>query len=742
WYFERVASAPDNFFNNFSIRVLEVSDDELAEGDYHDMTGATEVLSASSMTGPSSTGWFTFDVDDFTYSGDNNLLIDILWGSNGYWTSTYYRTLKTETGATRTLLGYDDFETPPDYDDSSTEVDNLRITHFVTPTEPAFAIDPETYTFEEVGILDGEPFHEVDNAEFSVYNEGIGTINITEEPYFFSGQEGNFNYVGDATFPYPLEGPFGDTGDSFDFEVEFAPTTAGESTTLLVITDDLGREVRTFEINGSAYDIPDYDIVENAYMIDQDWNVENDFTTAMNFDDFYDDYRLDPTADADVVYHFEVDKDSYVNFNDVTGVSQFSVFVEDDAVEEDNNLYEGGQLAIGAGSYYVVASGSGEYEFTLNIQGQEPVMVVDPPSLDLGDVPIGCWHEGGTFEVYNDGGQTITFTGVSLSDENGVFELDHRYEFPLTISTETLEFDIFMDADTPGDYEGAFLLTDEETTYIYPISGTAYTPVIGDVICDPIMVSFDGDGMYEDDNSVADPMRENYNLGEGYGDVVYKFSYPDDMIIDIALDNDVMDPQMVIYSEEDVLNLTPDQITPVAEGGQELLDTELWGGTYYLIVAGDTATDPEYNLTMEVEDMPAPGEITLISPDDGAEDIPADATLTWELGDYTNNIDVYVDTQYPPTDKVLNSGDPVETIDVSALAPAQIYFWKVVAHNDGGSTESETWAFTTQLPPPLFVQGEIFDYVNVHLWWNNPYDATFRVSEDFMLMMVMLRKII
>ena len=614
-------------------------------------------------------------------------------------------------------------------DDESDPTPDVTIQALV---EAEFAIEPESHTFGEVGLLDGEPYHEVDNAEFSVMNTGVGTFNITEEPYFFSGQTESFNYVGDASFPFPIEGPFSSTGESFDFEVEFVPETAGLLSTLLVVVDDMGRVTRTFEINGSAYDIPDYDIVENAYMIDQDWAFENDFTTAMNFDNFYDDYRLEAGADADVVYHFSVDKDSYVNFNDVTSVDGFGVFADGVAIEEDNNLYEGGQLAIGAGSYYVVASGSGEYEFTLHIEGQEPIMVVEPESMDLGDVPIGCWHEGGTFEVYNDGGQTITFTGASLSDENGVFELDHRYEFPLTISTETLEFDIFMDADTPGDYEGAFLLTDEETTYIYPISGTAYTPIVGDVICDPIVAGFDGTGHYEDDNSVANPpMRDNYHLEEGYGDVVYKFSYPNDMIIDIALDNSVMDPHMVVFSEEDVLNLTPDQITPIAEGGQELMDLELWGGTYYVIVAGDDATDADYTLTMDVEDMPAPGDITLLTPEDGAEDIPADATLTWELGDYTNNIDVYVDTQYPPTDKVLNSGEPVETIDVEALAPAQIYFWKVVAHNDGGSTESETWAFTTQLPPPLFVQGEIFDYVNVHLWWNNPYDATFRISEDF-----------
>jgi len=729
WFFERVAPAGEDFWNNLSIKVMEVSDAELTTGDYYDVSGATEVFSSSSMTGPSETGWFDFDVDDFTYSGTQNLLIDINWGDNGYYDANYFRTLKTEMGSVRTLVGYADSETPPNYDGDATTVDNLRITHYVEPTEPIFAITPETYTFGEVGILDGEAYSS-ELADFMVTNEGIGTINITEEPYFFSGQDVNFNYVGDATFPYPIDGIYDDTGESFDFQVEFAPSIAGPSTTLLVVTDDLGRVTRTFELNGTAYDIPEYDVMENAYMIEQDWLVNNDFNTAMNFDDFYSDYNLAPSTD--VVYHFDVTIDSYVDFVDNLGsVNDFSVFADGDEFTAANDLYTGSQLAIDAGSYYVVASGSGEFDFDIHIEGQEPVLVVDPTTMDLGDVPIGCWHEGGTFEVYNDGGQTITFLDATLSDENGVYTLTHDYEFPITISTETLQFDVALEADTEGIFEGAFLLEDENTTYIYPITGNAYTPVLGDVICDPVIATFDGTGHFEDDNSVAAPMHDNYHLTDGYNDVVYKFSYASDFIIDIALDNAVMDPHMEIYSAGDVATTDPDQLEPVAAGGQEILDQELWGGTYYLVVAGDQNTTPEYMLTMDVEDMPAPGAVTLLTPADGTDNVTIDPTLTWELGEYTNNIDVYVDTQYPPQDKVLGNGIPVETFDVEGLSPAQIYFWKVVAHNDSGSTESETWAFTTMLPPPLFVQGTIFDYVNVHLTWNSPFDATYRVKEDF-----------
>ena len=601
--------------------------------------------------------------------------------------------------------------------------------------EAEFSIDPETYTFGEVGILDGEVFYPVDNAEFMVLNSGTGSFSVVTEPEFFSGQPDAFSYVGDASYPYEIEGPYELTGESLDFEVAFNPTQGGLFNTLLVVEDDMGRTVRTFEINGSAYEIPDYDIAENAYMIDQEWATNSDFNDARSFDDFYNDYRLVQNADGDVVYHFSVDKDSYLTLTNNSNVDDFAVFPESTTdFSEENNIYEDGETGISTGAYYVVVSGSGDYDFDMHVEGQEPVLAVEPDNLDLGDVPIGCWHEGGTFKVYNDGGQTITINNATLSDENGVYVLDHKYEFPVTISTDTLYFNVHLDAETPGVYDAAFLLTDDFTTYIHDITGEAYNAPEGDVFCNPFMVTFDGDGHYEQESTVGDPMRDNYHLVDGYGDVVYQFTYETDMIIDIAVDNLDMDPQMNLYKASDLAGVggDPSQVDPFATATDSFTDLELWGGTYYLVLAGDpTVEDPTYMLTMDIEDMPVPGDITLVSPADGTEEVPIDTTLEWTLGDYTNNIDVYLDTQYPPEDKVLGNGDPVTSIDVTALSPAQVYFWKVVAHNDAGSTESDTWAFTTKLPPPLFVQGDIFDYVNVHLQWNNPYDATFRISEDF-----------
>ena len=595
----------------------------------------------------------------------------------------------------------------------------VEVTAYV---EPAFAIAPESHTFAPVGLLDGVVFYGADNAEYSVTNAGVGSFNVTEDPYFFSGQTDAFNAVVTAAYPYEVS-----TG-SYDFEVEFVPTAAGSFSSLVVVTDDLGRTVRTYPIEGSAYDIPDYDLVENAFVINQDFGLVNDYVVAgASFDGFYNDYDLGTTPKEDVVYKFNVTKESYIEFQAATGVADFALFADGADITEANNLYEDGQTAIDAGTYYFVVSGSSDYGFTLHIEGQEPILVVDPTTLDLGDVPIGAWHEGGSFEVYNDGGQSIHIESASLSDEEGVYSMDYHFNLPTDITSNTLEFNFFLDAETDGVYNAAFLLTDDVTTHIYPITANAYTPVIGDVMENPILVNFTA-GSFADANTVAAPMHDNYHMEDGYGDVVYKFSYATDMIINIANDNGSL---MAVYSADDVANLSPEQLVPVAETATgDFTNLELWAGDYYLVLAGDPAGTPAYNITFDVVDMPVPGAVTLVTPTDGITDTPLNPTLTWTVGDYTSDVTVYCGTTYPAS-TVVYDGEVITSFEVEDLAPAQVYFWKVVARNQNGDTSSEQWAFTTMLPYPLYVQGEIFDYENVHLWWNNPFQADIEWTEDF-----------
>ncbi|MEA3503847.1 MAG: hypothetical protein U9R32_01455, partial [Bacteroidota bacterium] len=110
------------------------------------------------------------------------------------------------------------------------ESDRTEVAEVTAYDEAIFAITPESHSFGTVGLLDGAVFYGVDNAEFTVSNTGVGSFNVVEEPYFFSGNNDQFA-IAENTTEYPYE--VAET--ALNFEVEFNPTTAGPKNTLLVV---------------------------------------------------------------------------------------------------------------------------------------------------------------------------------------------------------------------------------------------------------------------------------------------------------------------------------------------------------------------------------------------------------------------------------------------------------------------------------------------------------------------------
>ncbi|MBP6871328.1 MAG: carboxypeptidase regulatory-like domain-containing protein [Bacteroidales bacterium] len=150
WNFERVSSGTNNHLNNVTIRIKETTLTSLPSGAYIDMTGATQVFYASSFTPTTTTGWKVIDITDYIWTGTNNIIIDVLWGDNGYWNSTYYRTYKTNAGYNRTIIGYADSETPPNYDGVSTYYDNMRF--YWIPLIPPGNIEGYVFNYDGLSI--------------------------------------------------------------------------------------------------------------------------------------------------------------------------------------------------------------------------------------------------------------------------------------------------------------------------------------------------------------------------------------------------------------------------------------------------------------------------------------------------------------------------------------------------------------------------------------------------------------
>ncbi|PLX19489.1 MAG: hypothetical protein C0599_10890 [Salinivirgaceae bacterium] len=180
---------------NLSIKFIETSATELGTA-YEDMTSATEVFSAATYTMPTETGWHTFDITDFVFNASSNLLVEIVWGDNGAWSSPSYVVQSTTTAFTSVVYGYSDSETPPAYDGNSSVRPNLML--YIEGEAPGtmyganFTVTDGTNPIEGATVMIGSMEHSSDvNGQtsfdlyegtyyYSVYADGYGSV-VNEE---------------------------------------------------------------------------------------------------------------------------------------------------------------------------------------------------------------------------------------------------------------------------------------------------------------------------------------------------------------------------------------------------------------------------------------------------------------------------------------------------------------------------------------------------------------------------------
>lgn len=81
-------------------------------------------------------------------------------------------------------------------------------------------------------------------------------------------------------------------------------------------------------------------------------------------------------------------------------------------------------------------------------------------------------------------------------------------------------------------------------------------------------------------------------------------------------------------------------------------------------------------------------------PADAATDQPLEVNLWWLADQSTDYCEVYFGTEDPPVLFANNVGG--ESYLVSDLEPSTTYYWMVSAVNEGGTTPSRVWSFTTE----------------------------------------------
>ena len=124
----------------------------------------------------------------------------------------------------------------------------LNVTATALPTDPIFAVDPDTKVFGDVQV--GTELEQV----FTISNTGYGQLGVT-----------NVALDGDAVFSLIDSNDYTDlslgNGEFIEVTVKFSPITVGDYSATLSITDDVtGKAVHEVEITGSGFDSTIYSL--------------------------------------------------------------------------------------------------------------------------------------------------------------------------------------------------------------------------------------------------------------------------------------------------------------------------------------------------------------------------------------------------------------------------------------------------------------------------------------------------
>lgn len=148
-------------------------------------------------------------------------------------------------------------------------------------------------------------------------------------------------------------------------------------------------------------------------------------------------------------------------------------------------------------------------------------------------------------------------------------------------------------------------------------------------------------------------------------------------------------------------------------------------GTYYVVVA---SAEQEFPVNINLNAVPTPVAAQMVYPADNAVNIEGPCTMTWTLGDYTQEMQVLFGTQYPPTDVLIDWTDElVSSMTISELESNTAYFVQINERNYTGTTEGTITSFVSHLDVPQLYSNSWYAYEDgdIRFYWDAIEDEGF-----------------
>jgi len=373
----------------------------------------------------------------------------------------------------------------------------------------------------------------------------------------------------------------------------------------------------------------------------------------------------------------------------------------------------------------------------LNMDMGPAEIVADVDVMELGERPNSAYMRPGTFTLTNVGFKEGTITGIE--SDNEYFTINA--EFPIYLAPNaSVDIEVSTGAADAGEVAGTFTVSyfdgSEDQTLEIGVTATAYDPVAGDVWENPI-----------DLGTLDVPSQLFYNLGTDYTgedfpyhniyllpdesgdwqdymkDVVFKFTVEEDFVLDCHEYNGVR--MMAVYDETFGGSDHPD-IENYLYNDEDNVNQYMMAGTYYLVC--DNSDDVSRYTNIFINTVPAPEISYIVDPWEGKAGVDNGDVMSFNFGNYTKEMQVYVGTQYPPVTLLQDwTSDLTAPVELTGLNHNTVYFARLKTRNDSGETWGNVVPFTTVLDPV-----DDFAAENTEIWIGDTAVFTWATNRAFL----------
>ena len=660
----------------FNIYMVEVDKNAFeSNSDWVTVTADDIVYSGEVTVHNTEAEAYEFELDNpFNYSGDGNLVIAFL-NNTGQWKSGLNgKVFGASSDAKRAIIARRD-STPYDITNlpsaNSTTYQRNVITLDITPAGPGGALT----TTPDVLDLGYRP----NGAWMAPYVFTINGTGTTVNALDFSG-----NY-----FTYSAELPATLTS-ARPLEVALTTGTAEEgavNSTMTVLFSG-NRDAQQFNVTANAYNPVNGDVYEKATAVS---SFPYNGTAPAGI---YKNYNLPTeTEGADAVYTMTFANDVLLTAGTTGADGVVALYTEDfegegGPMEDNNYVYNGPTINPGPMSMWFSYSYTGSNTFFGTSAGGGMIFGyrITPEMLQelgLGNCAITTVEAAAREGSYYD---LIILKGGDTPDLNNMV-----YYQPFDNYEPFYFFDVNLD-------EPQFL-GDDENIWVMFFSDSPYA-----AYCGKQPVDAANSKIWYTTNMTTYAFYSNTT----YTPVIYTrfLELPTGREVTVNLaDMTIRESKpaagQIAEANGDVMGVAKAQLKQnnnraVVEN-DNIEDLYVKAGTYYLVAA---STDDEFPVAIETAEVPAPEQAVVIYPYDGETNVEAPYLAEWMLGNYTEEMQVLVGTQYPPQTALIDWTDYlVESAFLLDLEPNQSYFMQVNERNSAGTTMGEIIAFTTPIDP-------------------------------------------